>query len=112
MLRHSYTAVVERAHPLSGEFSTEPYEAGWASEALIFVKVRDAMESGQTLQARVQISPDGIDWVDEGTEFPVIREKGLYFVKLTNFGNWLRVAGRTASSDRPVRATVYVALKG
>ncbi|HBY97923.1 MAG TPA: hypothetical protein DEP84_28950 [Chloroflexi bacterium] len=103
--------MVERAQPLRGEFSTEPYEAGWASEALIFIKVREAMGSGQTLEAWVQISPDGIDWVDEGTQFPAIGAKGLYCVKLKHFGNWLRVAGRVGGSDNPVKATVYVALK-
>ena len=102
MLRQSYTAVVERAHPLCGEFSTEPYEAGWAREALVFFKVRDGFSHGAEVHARIQISPDGIDWVDEGTVLPVIRGKGLYFAKVTNFGNWLRVATgeRSAGPDQ------------
>ncbi len=30
---------IERGQPLAGEFATEPYEAGWASEALFFVRL-------------------------------------------------------------------------
>ena len=111
MLRHSYTAVVERANPLKGDFATEPYEAGWARESLVFIKVRDKMDDGSEIRARVQISPDGIEWVDEGAAFPVIRDKGVYFVKVTNFGNWLRVAGRVIGTDAQVKALVYVVLK-
>ncbi|MBI4587297.1 MAG: hypothetical protein HY725_00540 [Candidatus Rokubacteria bacterium] len=110
-MRQSYTAVVERANPLSGEFATEPYETGWAREAVIFVKVREEPGDNVELRARVQISPDGIDWVDEGTTFPAIRRRGVYFVKVSNFGNWLRLAGRVTDPGAKIRALVYIALK-
>lgn len=111
MLRHCYTAVVERAKPLRGSFSTEPYEAGWASEALIFIKVIRPMDAGVELQAGVQISPDGVDWVDEGTIFPTIRDEGLFVAKVSHFGNWLRVSGRVTGTEEGVRALVYLVLK-
>jgi len=111
MLRQSYTAVVERANPFTSEFATEPYEAGWASEAVIFIKIRDPINVSLRIEARVQISPDGIDWVDEGTSFPAIVHQGSHFVKVTNFGNWLRVAGRINVPETPVAATVYMVLK-
>lgn len=110
-MRQSYTAVVERAEPLNTEFATEPYEAGWAHEAVIFFKVRNGLGEGDEIQARVQISPDGIEWVDEGTAFPTIGANALSFVKVTNFGNWLRVAGRVGDPSANVRASVYMALK-
>lgn len=112
MLNQSYTAVVERVHPLKEEFATEPYEAGWAREAVIFIKVREELDEEIEVHARVQISPDGIEWVDEGTVFSAIREKGLYFVKVTNFGNWLRVSGHVSKSEVQVKALVYITLKG
>jgi hypothetical protein len=111
MLRHCYTAVVERAERLRDQFSTEPYEAGWAREALVFVKVIESMEPSAEVRARVQISPDGVDWVDEGTVFPAIREQGLYFAKVTHFGNWLRVSGSVTGCPSGVRALVYLVLK-
>ena len=39
MLRESYTAIVERSEELSGSFATEPYECGWAGEAIFFVRI-------------------------------------------------------------------------
>ncbi|MCZ6631820.1 MAG: hypothetical protein O7G87_00315 [bacterium] len=38
LLRKSHTAVMERNQIWSGSFETEPYEAGWASEAIFFVR--------------------------------------------------------------------------
>ena len=111
MLRQSYTAVVERAERLRDQFSTEPYEAGWASEAVIFIKVIETMDPSAEIRAGVQISPDGVDWVDEGTTFSVIRQEGLYFVKVAHFGNWLRVSGHVSGAADGVRALVYVVLK-
>lgn len=111
MLRHCYTAVVERAEPLRGSFSTEPYEAGWASEALVFIKVIRPLEPGVEVSAGVQISPDGVDWVDEGTIFPSICDEGLYVAKVNHFGNWLRVSGQVSGTEEGVRALVYLVLK-
>ena len=45
------------------------------------------------VEARVQLSPDGIHWVDEGTRFAISAVKdGLTFARVSHFGNWLRVA--------------------
>src|SRR5688500_112435 len=92
-MRRSYTAVVERGEPLTGEWATEPYEAGWASEALVFVRLLDSPSEAH-VTARAQLSPDGIHWVDEGTVLPSLNAgQPLVFVRLREFGNWLRLAG-------------------
>jgi hypothetical protein len=124
-LRKSYTAVIERGHHLRGDFVTEPYEAGWASEALFFVRLlddpntpgssRDAggtpgLSAGVTLNARVQLSPDGMHWVDEGSTLPQL-SGGTAFVRVREFGNWLRLAGTVTPPGHPTRAIVYLALK-
>lgn len=111
MVLQSYTAVVERAQPLVGEFATEPYEAGWAREALIFIRIREDTDGAPTVRARVQISPDGLHWVDEGTEFPVIEQPGLHCVRVREFGNWLRIAGRVDPPGTEAKALVYITLK-
>jgi hypothetical protein len=111
MVLQSYTAVVERSEPLSGEFATEPYEAGWAREALIFIRILEDTDGSPTVRARVQISPDGLHWVDEGTQFPAIEQAGVYFVRVREFGTWLRVAGRVEPTGTEARALVYIALK-
>ena len=43
--------------------------------------------------AWVEISPDGMRWVREGTEFRMPSEHdGIASARVAHFGNWLRVA--------------------
>jgi hypothetical protein len=43
--------------------------------------------------ARVEISPDGMRWVAEGTEAPMpARKDELAVFRVKHFGNWLRIA--------------------
>ena len=109
-LRRSYTAVVERNALWQGEFATEPYEAAWASEAIFFVRaLADAFGTGGL--ARVQISPDGIRWVDEGTTIDLPRAKDeVTFCRVSHFGGWLRIAGTLAPNNR-MTILVSLALK-
>lgn len=108
-MRRSYTAVIERGQPLAGDFATEPYEAGWASEAIFFVRLLDP-GSGVTVEAHVEISPDGMHWIDEGAAIGRFTEQGLAFARTANFGNWLRLAGSVHGAPE-VRALVVLALK-
>jgi hypothetical protein len=111
-MRNSYTAVVERLQPVVREHATEPYEAAWADEALVFVKVRGGLTDGASVHAQVQISPDGIDWLDfPGKANSVGRDGGLTAIQLRDFGTWLRVV-LTTTQDEPVRVSVSLALKG
>ncbi len=38
-MKQSHTTVLERNTEWSGRFETEPYEVGWASEAIFFARV-------------------------------------------------------------------------
>ena len=118
MLRENHTAVVARNERWAGFAATEPHEAGWATEAVIFVRAlaivratgpasgatgaaaADASGTPVTTDpedtwlpgARVQISADGMRWMDEGTSFalPHTTEADTC-ARVTCFGNWLRV---------------------
>ena len=112
-LRRSYTAVVERNALWQGEFATEPYEAAWASEAIFFVRALNVTPSGEagSYQAHVQISADGIRWVDEGTSFHLPRRAdAVTFCKVRHFGGWLRIRGRTEPGDG-IKVLVSLVLK-
>ena len=104
-LRQVQTAFVQDQFDVRGSFETEPYEAGWASEAIAFVYVRSApapAPDGQTpsLRIRAQISGDGRRWIDDEA-FPPITGAGSYRLRLTHFGNWLRLAASVdGTSDR------------
>ncbi len=106
-LRRSYTAVVERNRLWQGDFASEPYEAAWASEAIFFVRaLADATGVGGV--ARVQISADGIRWVDEGSSFDLPSSKDeVAFCRVSHFGGWLRIAGTLAPN---IQMTVLVSL--
>jgi hypothetical protein len=94
MLPENITAVIGRNENWSGDAATEPYEAGWAREAIFFVRALK-QPVGAVPEAWVEISPDGMHWVLEGTRFRMPAERDAVAVaRLTCFGNWLRVAAR------------------
>jgi hypothetical protein len=96
MLRESQVAVVVRNDRWAGTVSTEPYEAGWASEAVLFIRALDNAE-GPGGEARVEISPDGMRWVAEGTSFPIPQKADqVTFARVAHFGNWLRITAELA----------------
>ena len=109
MPRQVYTAVVERNVTWEGAFATEPYEAGWAAEALIFIRGLKSGASGHS--AAVQVSPDGIRWLDAGTgiELPG-QADGLTMARVAHFGNWLRLAGELPPGES-CTVMVYFVLK-
>ena len=107
----SHTSVVERDVIWAERFETEPYEAGWAREAIFFVRTLDSVPTGSDIQARVQISPDGMRWCDEGTEVSIAKEKdGVGFGKVKHFGTFLRLVGDLPEGVE-TRVIVYLSLK-
>jgi hypothetical protein len=98
MLRENQTAVMARNEWWADGDASEPYEAGWASEAVVFLRVLDA--EGEGGQVFVQVSPDGIRWVDEGTSFDAPARGQVAFARVREFGQWLRVRIVLAKSHR------------
>lgn len=110
-MRQSFTAVVERNAAWRGPFALEPYEVAWASEAIYFVRVLAAEAMPAGVNARVQISPDGLNWVDEGTALTLPHQaEGLAFCRLGHFGGWLRLAGELPEGAA-LTVIVYLVLK-
>jgi hypothetical protein len=111
MLRESQSAVVARNEEWRGAVATEPYEAGWAVEAIFFVRALGVAGAAEGAEARVQISPDGMHWADEGTRFPLpTRLDEVAFARVREFGTWLRIA-----ADLPegyaIKTLVTISLK-
>ncbi len=110
MLPESHSAIVARNEPWSGSVATEPYEVGWAHEAIIFVRAL-AVSGAGAAEARVQISPDGMHWADEGTRFALPSNTAeVTYARVRHFGLWLRIA-----ADLPdglaLKVLVSIALK-
>lgn len=106
----SYTAVVERNETWTGPFASEPYEAAWAREAIFFVRALN-VRSSAPIEARVQISPDGMHWCDEGTRFslPASADE-VTFARVSHFGGWLRIVG-DVPDGASITVIVYLTLK-
>lgn len=91
MLRESSTTVLARNETWRGDSVTEPIEAGWANEAVFFVRALRT-PVGATAEAFVEISPDGMHWVREGASAPMpTAESGIAALRVAHFGNWLRL---------------------
>jgi hypothetical protein len=110
-MRQFATAVVERKRDFTGPFDTHPYEAGWAAEALFFIHVEQAEGDDPRMTAAVQVSADGVNWVDEGTAFAPVTGPGVSFVRVTHFGGWLRLKGDVSGPGARFRATIQLVLK-
>jgi len=110
-MRNSHTSVVDLRQVFAGEFATEPYECGWASEGIYFVTVETAVCDFNTLGLRVQISADGIHWIDDGSTFPAMVGPGLSFCRVSRFGGWLRLVGELQGRAAMAMITVRLALK-
>lgn len=109
MLPHNLTAVVARNETWTGECATEPYEAGWAREAVIFVRALKPPK-GPLPKARIEISPDGMRWVPEGTEFDLpAGVDQIAFARVAHFGSFLRVAAALPEgSELTVLVTLHL----
>jgi hypothetical protein len=110
-MRNFYTVVLERMKEYDQGFNTEPYEAGWASEAMFFIRIHEMTGTGVTMQSAVQVSVDGIDWIDEGSSFPPITTPGSYFLRVKHFGGWLRLCNQVAGKGLRVKTTIHLVLK-
>lgn len=110
MLPENLTAIVARNEIWTGESATEPYECGWAREAIVFVRALKAPK-GALPKARIEISADGMHWCAEGSEFSLPREKDLVsFQRLGHFGNFIRVAA-SLPADAEIVVLVTLHLK-
>lgn len=110
-MRQSQSAVLERGVDLIDTHATEPFEVAWAGEARWYVHfLRPA--TGTTVEFRVQISPDGLNWIDHEAVAPLQSEAaGFLSIPVTTFGHWLRLhTTLTSGSDSPM-LRIYLELK-
>ena len=111
-MKQFYASHLEVKKYFSEDFETHPYEAGWADEAIFFIMVEEMKGESPVLEARVQISHDGIHWADEGTVSGPITAAGLHFVRVSHFGNWLRLACSVRGEDASFKLNIQIACKG
>lgn len=110
-MRQSTSAIVARNREWVGLNHSEPYEAGWAEEAIFFVRALKSPR-GTAALAHVEISADGMRWVREGTSFELPTElDAVTFARVSHFGTWLRIAAEIPD-DGAQTLLVTLHLKG
>ena len=105
-MRQFQTSILELRENISYGFVTQPFECAWATEAIFFLHIDEPGDA--RLTGHVQISPDGIRWIDEGTELAATAERDGYFIRVNQFGGWLRLR---FSGKGEMTATIRLALK-
>lgn len=105
----SETTLVERRRQITFDHGTHPFEAGWASEALFFVRAHGPHPD---LKITPQVSPDGIEWLDHDEPVTLPAGKNLIKVSMTQFGTWIRLFIEGASEEAPAVVFAHLALKG
>jgi len=103
------SSVLERRVPISGTHSTFPFEAGWASEAVLFVQTEGPHPA---LRLQPEFSPDGVNWIDLEAASEMAADMPIAALRLQNFGGWLRLTITGATVAAPATILVHLALKG
>ena len=111
-MRQFQTSVIETRQTVADGFATQPFECAWATEAIFFLHLDESSEAQPTadahLVAHVQISPDGIRWIDEGTKVADPPSQHGSFARVRHFGGWLRLR---FAGDGEMTVTIRLALK-
>jgi len=110
MMRQSQSAVLERGCILGEEHATEPFEVAWASEARWFVQFYKPA-AGTRVSFQVQISPDGIHWMDHESERIEADAEGWVTTSTSNFGFWLRLKTSRIAGEGSPTVKIYLELK-
>jgi hypothetical protein len=115
-MQQSLSVVLERNTILRGEFATEPYEVAWAREARWFIRALDMSGNQPCLEARTQISPDGLHWCDLEPDSLRLERPGLVSRPAREFGGWLRLKGVVTGANGSTegvsaKVLVYLVLK-
>lgn len=108
-MQNVHTAVIARRVPISGPFQTLPFEAGWALESIVFVQVEG---SHPDLSIRVEVSPDGLIWLQRGDAVLLAANSPMIEIPLVNFGNWIRVNVDGASEQTGAKLLIHMVMKG
>ena len=108
-MQQTYTSVVTRRVVIDSDYATEPYEAGWASEAVIFLQVEGEHPE---LVLEAEISPDGINWIRRGVAVVLPATDSIAEIALAHFGNWLRLTVTGATPSATARILIHVNSKG
>ncbi len=110
-MRQSQSAVIERGFVLEGDsHATEPFEVAWAGEARWFAQFYTPAP-GTTVSFQVQISPDGLHWMDHESSPLATEATGWATIPVERFGFWLRLKIDRIGGQGTPTVKIYLELK-
>lgn len=109
-MRQFQTSTLEQRRRFDADFATHPLEVAWASEAIFFIDAERLAGAGNLL-LKVQISVDGVNWLDEGTAFDPINASTQAFRRVSHFGGWLRLQGTFTGKENLYKLTIHLVIK-
>ena len=113
-MQTSLTVTMERNATFAGVIHTEPYEAGWAREALWFVHVFEVNDQAKA-EFVPQISPDGLHWCDHRDAQSLSRLPSRESIRLRSrtlvTGCDCAVASLAAQQAATVKAHIHLVCK-
>jgi len=110
-MRQFQTNVLDFKFVYEAPFASEPFECGWASEAIFFVRIEEVSGEQAALTVHAQISSDGVHWKDAGAETGPLTECGDYFLRVTHFGGFIRFRGEITGRQPRFLLTNNLVLK-
>jgi hypothetical protein len=110
LVSRSHTYALELNGLWQGAFESEPYETAWGHEAIVFIRSLQSQNLPPGAKAKIQISPDGIHWCDEGSAIDLPPTDGMTFCRLSHFGGWLRLKGGLPAGAS-LKVIAYIAMK-
>lgn len=114
-MAEKYTAL-QVSHALGAETATGqslPIPVSTYNEAVAFLSVTLATGTTPTLDVKVQLSPDGTAWYDEGTSFTQITTASTPAVKkLTGLGAYMRYVWTIGGTTPSFTFSILTSLKG
>ena len=112
MLPENTLAIVARNERWSGWARRSPTSAAGRREAVFFVRRARGGGGGGVHAGQVQISPDGMRWVDEGTSVLLpTAAGGMQFAKVGAFRG-VAAAGRRVAGGGAADGDRFVAFEG
>ncbi len=110
-MRQFQTTVIDFKYVYQSSFESAPFEAAWAREAIYFIRVEEISGVNAALTAHVQISVDGVHWIDEGSKLGPVDKAGDYFLRVAHFGGFLRLRCELAGVNPRFQLTNNLVLK-
>ena len=108
MLRESHTAVVARNELWAGAAATEPYEAGWASEAIFFVRALEAPKRPAPARPHRDLARrHALGRRRHASSTLPAAADAVTFARVSHFGDWLRIVAELPEGSA---VTVLVSL--